>query len=78
MPLQLLEQTAVLTGNVSVEDAESLTEWLRQAQDPAVDLGDCVHIHTAAFQALLSARPRIAVVPADEFLSAWLVPLLVS
>jgi len=78
MPLQLLDSTAVLTGAVSVEDAEPLTEWLRQTQDPAVDLGGCAHIHTAALQALLSARPRISVMPADDFLLAWIVPLLES
>jgi hypothetical protein len=78
MPLQLLEQTAVLTGHISVEDAEPLTEWLRQTEDPAVDLGGCAHVHTAALQSLLSARPRIAVMPADDFLLAWVVPLLLS
>lgn len=75
MPLQLDEQTAVLAGDVSVEDAEPLANWLRQTPGGAVDLGSCTHLHTAALQALASARPRIAVAPADPFLSTWIVPL---
>ncbi|MGA2925110.1 MAG: hypothetical protein ABSG43_03835, partial [Solirubrobacteraceae bacterium] len=61
MPLQVDEQTAVLAGVVSVEDAEPLANWLRQTPGGAVDLGACTHLHTAALQALASARPRIAV-----------------
>ena len=76
MPLQLDDQLAVLTGNVGVEDAEPLAGWLRQNPGGAVDLGACTHLHTAALQALASARPRIAVAPGDAFLSAWIVPVL--
>ncbi len=76
MPLQLDEHTAVLAGSVSVQDAEPLANWLRQTPDGAVDLGACTHLHTAALQVLASARPRIAVAPADAFLSAWIVPVL--
>jgi hypothetical protein len=76
MPLQLDDSTAVLTGSVSVDDAEPLANWLRQNPRGAVDLGACTHLHTAALQALASARPRIAVGPVDAFLSTWIVPLL--
>jgi hypothetical protein len=61
---------------VSVEDAEPLANWLRQTPGGAVDLGACTHLHTAALQALASARPRIAVAPTDHFLLTWIVPLL--
>ena len=76
MPLQLDDSTAVLTGNVSVDDAEPLATWLRDTPDGAIDLGGCTHLHTAVFQALASARPRISVPPLDLFLSRWLVPVL--
>ncbi|MGO9791991.1 MAG: hypothetical protein ACLP8S_21570 [Solirubrobacteraceae bacterium] len=76
MPLQLDDHTAVLSGSITVSDAEPLANWLRQTPGGAVDLGACTHLHTAALQALASARPRISVTPTDAFLSAWIVPLL--
>jgi hypothetical protein len=76
MPLQLDEHTAVLSGAITVSDAEPLASWLRQNPDGDVDLGGCTHLHTAALQALASARPRISVAPTDGFLSAWIVPVL--
>jgi hypothetical protein len=76
MPLQLDENTAVLSGSITVSDAEPLASWLRQTPRGAVDLGACTHLHTAALQALASARPRISVAPTDAFLSAWIAPLL--
>ncbi|MGA2926816.1 MAG: hypothetical protein ABSG43_12620 [Solirubrobacteraceae bacterium] len=76
MPLQLTDHIAILAGNISVEDAEPLANWLRQTNDRAVDLGACTHLHTAALQALASARARIAVTPGDAFLAKWIVPLL--
>jgi hypothetical protein len=53
-----------------------LATWLRETPDGVVDMGACAHLHTAALQALLSARPRISVAPTDGFLAAWLAPAL--
>ena len=78
MPMQLDDHTAVLSGGISVDDAEPLTIWLRETPDCSVDLGACDHLHTAALQALLSARPRISVAPLDLFLSSWVAPMLSS
>jgi hypothetical protein len=75
MPLEL-GATAVLTGAVSVEDAEPLTSWLRDHRDAHVDLGGATHLHTAVLQALLCGRPTITTSPADEFLRRWILPLL--
>ena len=75
MPLEL-GATAVLTGTVSVEDAEPVASWLRDHHDAHGDLGACTHLHTAALQALLSSRPAITTPPADDFLSRWILPLL--
>ncbi len=78
MPLQLDEHTAVLSGAITVQDAQQLADWLRQTPGGAVDLGACTHLHTAALQALSSAHAPIAVAPADAFLSAWILPLLLN
>ncbi|WP_432563201.1 hypothetical protein [Kineococcus sp. SYSU DK003] len=78
MPLHFAENTAVLTGAVVVEEAEPLATWLRGAADPAVDLVDCRHLHTAALQALVAAGVKVVGVPADDFTRAWILPLLQS
>lgn len=75
MPLEL-GATAVLTGTVTVEDAEPLASWLRDHDQGQVDLSGCAHLHTAALQALLSARPRVAAPPVDDFLTRWVLPML--
>ena len=75
MPLEL-GAAAVLTGTVTVEDAEPLASWLRDHHDGQVDLSACTHLHTAALQALLSSRPVITAPPADDFLIRWILPIL--
>jgi hypothetical protein len=76
MPLTLTDEAAVLAGHITVEEAEPLARWLRETDEPAVDLGDCTHLHTAALQALLAARPTILAAPAEAFLATWIAPLL--
>ena len=76
MPLKLEGDTAVLTGAITVEDAEPLAAWLRDTPEPAVDLSDCTHLHAAALQALLAARATVAAEPADPFLKTWVLPVL--
>ena len=76
MPLQLGRRTAVLTGTVTVDEAEPLATWLRATGQARVDLAACDHLHTAVLQTLLAARVKVAVEPADEFLRSWVLPLL--
>jgi hypothetical protein len=78
VPLTLDDRTATLTGFVTVDDAETFVAWLRRTTEPAVDLHDCVRIHTAVFQAILAFRPIIAVGPEDTFLAGRIVPMLSS
>ena len=78
MPLQLGRRTAVLSGTVTVDEAEPLATWLRSTGEARVDLGSCDHLHTAALQALLAAGAKVSVPPADAFLRTWIVPLLGS
>jgi hypothetical protein len=69
---------ATLTGVVRVDDAEPLARWLRETSRPKVRLEHCTHLHTAALQALLAARPVLAGPPSDPFLARWITPLLVA
>jgi hypothetical protein len=76
VPLHFAENTAVLEGAVVVDDAEPLAAWLRTVEGPRVDLAGCAHLHTAALQALMAARVKVGTAPADDFLRAWILPLL--
>lgn len=78
MALTCSDGTAVLSGTVTVEEAEPLARWLRDTPGGVVDLAACAHVHTAALQALLAARARVAAPPEDPFLAAWVAPLLTT
>ena len=76
MALELLDAVAILAGEVTVDDAEPLTAWLRERPDATVDLRDCTHLHTAALQALLFFRPTLDGAPVDAFLARHVLPSL--
>jgi hypothetical protein len=76
VPVTLNRHVATLTGVVTVDDAEPLAQWLRGTTRPKVRLTGCTHLHTAALQALLAARPAIVGRVADPFLARWIAPLL--
>jgi ABC-type transporter Mla MlaB component len=72
MALQFDAQVATLTGTVTVEEAETLANWLKEqmAQDstPAVHLSACEHVHAAVLQTLLALQPALASAPANPHL----------
>jgi len=72
MAVRYLKKHAALEGNVTVEDAEALTQWLLQQRAPAVHLGKCEHVHGAVLQVLLALRPRVAAGPPDPLLAGVL------
>jgi hypothetical protein len=61
-----------------VEDAEALLTHLQQAPDLPIDLQQAGHLHAAVVQLLLAFRPALVGTPRDQFLSTWLMPLLVQ
>jgi len=72
MPVRYTKKHAALEGVVGAEDAEGLLQWLLAQARPAVQLGRCTHLHAAALQVLLAARPRLLTPPADPWLRAAL------
>lgn len=74
MPVRYLKKHAALEGWVSVEDAEALSNWLRERDAPVVHLGKCEQVHGAVLQVLLALRPRVSVPPADPWLAQALAP----
>ena len=69
MGIRYLKKHAALEGVVSVEDAETLAQWLRTQSRPAVHLARCEHLHAAALQVLLALRPKIVAAPTDRWLA---------
>ena len=72
MAIRYLKKYAALEGNVSVEDAETLAQWLQQQGEPTVNLAKCEHLHGAVLQVLLALRPKVKEPPADAMLAAAL------
>ena len=57
---------------VSVEEAETLLEWLQKKPTAKVDFSACEHLHPANLQVLMAAKPSVLAWPADSSFSAWL------
>ena len=76
MPVELGDKGAVLSGVVTVEEVEALAGWLRTTIRPKVNMRNCTHLHTGAFQALLRFQPKIGSAPLDSFLAGQVMPLL--
>lgn len=72
MSITYSENMAILADIVSVEEAESLLEWLKAHPQGTVDLTRCRHLHTANLQVLMAAAPTIAAWPEDKAFAAWL------
>ena len=73
MAIKLTEHAARLTGKCGFDDAEPLLEWLLQhPENKAVDLKDCMQLHTAVLQVLMALSPPIIGPPKGETLARWL------
>ena len=65
-----------IVGECPIEDAELLLQQLSTDSEAVVDWRRCRSIHTAVLQVLLAARPKMVDPPDDDFLRAFLQPLL--
>jgi hypothetical protein len=72
MTIRYLKKYAALEGNVSVDEAEYLAQWLQKQAAPAVHLGKCESVHGAVLQVLLALRPKLAALPAEPLLAGVL------
>lgn len=69
MTIRYLKKHAALEDVVTVEEAEGLQTWLRAQPRPAVHLGKCTHLHSAALQVLLALNPRLVAPPPQRWLA---------
>lgn len=72
MAIDFQKKSAVFHGNIGVEDAEVLLEWLLKNPKARLNLGDCQHMHSATLQVLMALQPGISSWPKDADLRAWL------
>lgn len=76
MPLEFKRNVALLREVVSIEEAETLLEWLQKKTQPKIDLSGCSHLHPANLQLLLAAQVTIVAWPADAAFAGWLQSVL--
>ncbi|MBK1647576.1 hypothetical protein [Rhabdochromatium marinum] len=72
MPIEFQSDQAVLLDIVTVEEAETLLEWLQENPAAKVNLADCTHLHPANLQVLMAAKSGIDAWPKEAGLRAWL------
>jgi hypothetical protein len=72
MPIDFKKTQATITGTLTVEETESLFEWLQKHPHGKLDLSGCKHLHCANLQLLMMAKPVISAFPAHPALAVWL------
>ncbi|MBS7791709.1 hypothetical protein KTR66_17035 [Roseococcus sp. SDR] len=72
MPMIMEGGLARLSGQVAIEEAEPLAEWLRATPDAALDLSACEGLHSAVLQVLLAGAPALLAPPPDPWLAGLL------
>lgn len=70
MPVEFKENKAAFTDTVTIEEAESLFEWLLDVSKPEIEMTDCNHIHTSVLQLIAIFKPKIKL-PEDEEFKIW-------
>jgi hypothetical protein len=76
MTIAYKKSLATFSDVVSVEEAETLLEWLQKKTAARVDLAACTHLHPANLQVLMVAKPAVSAWPNDAGLAAWLATAL--
>ncbi|SMC72714.1 hypothetical protein [Rhizobium sp. RU36D] len=69
MALKFGKSRVELTGEVVVDDAETLFGWLTTNTKAQVDASKATHIHAAVLQALVAGKGQISKMPQDPFLA---------
>lgn len=78
MPVDLDGDVVTLRGEVDLDDATQVAEWVFSGAAAAIDLAATLHLHGAALQALLIARVPVVAPPRDPFIAQLVASLLVD
>lgn len=71
MAIEFKKTAAIFTDFISVEEAETLLDWLLKNPKGKINLTDCTHIHASSLQVLMAFKPAISHEPKDEDLAIW-------
>ena len=72
MTVRLTNEGAImLVGECPVEDAETLLEHLQARREGPVDWSGCTRLHTAVWQVLMAAKPKLVGECGDEFVRTF-------
>ncbi|RYG30378.1 MAG: hypothetical protein EON93_14940 [Burkholderiales bacterium] len=66
-----LDCALVLSGHVTLEEAEPVLRWLVDHPAGRVDWRACTGCHTAVLQVLMAVRPPMSGPVANAFLARW-------
>lgn len=67
MTLKTAKSRMDLTGDVTVDEAETIFAWLSANPKATVNCSAANHMHTAVFQALAASKCKVSKVPDDSF-----------
>ena len=77
MAIQYNNDIVSLDEVISVDDAESLLEWIQAHPGPKLDFSACTHLHAADLQVLMAADITVVAWPHDPGLKSWLTAVFV-
>lgn len=72
MSITFIKDQAVMAGQVTVEEAETVLEWLIQHPAGRIDMQAVDHLHAATLQVLMAASPLIDSWPQNTSARLWL------
>jgi hypothetical protein len=72
MAIEYRKSLAVFRDVVSVDDAETLLEWLQKKPAARADFAACSHLHPANLQVLMAAKTVVVEWPKDAAFAGWL------
>ena len=78
MTVRVADNTVVLEGECSLEDADRLQQALLAHPEASVDWRKCSGAHTAVVQVLLAARPAVWGLPQGPALRRFVSPFIPS
>jgi hypothetical protein len=77
MAIEYKKSLAIFRDVVSVDDAETLLDWLQKRPAARVDFSACSHVHPANLQVLMAAKTPVVEWPKDAVFADWLKSALV-
>ena len=72
MSIQYKKDRVIFKDVVSVEEAETLLEWMQKKSVVKLDLSACTHMHAANLQVLMAAKPTVIAWPLEPTFADWL------